>query len=187
MHRFIILVLIIGICGASNYITNGDFEQALTDGWLQSTSGTNTIITRGTNYHPDPDYEAYVRKYGYGTSGTGYATLYQIVDIPTTQIEFSVDAKLYAWDNHASAWAGTAVIIGYLDASNTLLGETRICARSAGCPWQNSANMHIILAPDSSWHNYNFNINDELSNVPAVNPSQVQKIQVSLYSHTVSC
>jgi hypothetical protein len=183
MYRYLALLFIVSICGASVLLENGDFEQDLATGWLQATSGSNTTINRATNYDPDPDYEAYV----YKGSGSGYARLYQVIDIPSTDIDFSVDAKLYAWDNHASAWAGSCVLISYLNESNSLLGATRICVQSQGCPWNNSSTHHLINATDSLWHNYAFNIDDELTNLPGVTPSDIKKIQISLLDSTYHC
>lgn len=181
------IVVMTSFAFASQFLTNGDFEEPLTVGWLQSVYGSNTIINRATDYDPDPDYEAYVYKYGYGTTGSGHARLYQTVEIPTTYIDFMVNAKIYAHDNHASAWCGAAVVIAYLSESNTLLGETRICARSVGCPWQNTATLHIISVPDSFWHSYSFNVHTELGNLPSADPSAVKKIQVALFDTTLSC
>lgn len=184
MKKLLVLTVIIcsGLFGA-NLLTNGAFEQPLSTGWLQATSGVNVTINRATTYDPDPDYEAYV----YKGSGSGYARLYQVVDIPSTDIDFSVNAKLYAWDNHASAWTGACLLISYLNESNSLLGATRICARSQGCPWNNSSTHHLINAVDSLWHNYAFNIDDELTNLPGVTPSAIKKIQISLLDSTYHC
>ena len=184
MKRLLILVLMIGIGAASNYIDNGDFEQALSVGWAQTAAGGGTTINRGTNYQPDPDYEVYLYK---GTGTTGYARLWQTADVPTCQLDVSFDAKLYAWDNHTGAWAGAAVIIAYLDDANTQLGETRIAMMSPQNPWANSADCHIISVNDSLWHTYNFNIGDELNNVPAVDPDEVTKIQITLDCQVVHC
>lgn len=184
MRRLLVLLLIIcaGLFG-ENLLTNGAFEQPLSTGWLQATSGSNVTINRATTYDPDPDYEAYV----YKGSGSGYARLYQVVDIPSTDIDFSINTKLYAWDNHASAWTGACVLISYLNESNSLLGATRICARSPGCPWSSSSTHHLIDAADSLWHNYAFNIDDELTNLPGVTPSAIKKIQISLLDSTYHC
>jgi hypothetical protein len=38
---------------------------------------------------------------------------------------------------------------------------------------------------DTLWNNYAFNIDDELVNIPAVNGSDVAKIQVSLLAQCV--
>ena len=184
MRRLLILVLMVGIGAASNYIDNGDFEQPLTIGWVQTAAGGGTTINRGTNYDPDSDYEVYLYK---ATGTTGYAQLWQISDVPTCNIPVSFNAKLYAWDNHQDAWAGAAIVIGYLDDSNTLLGETRIANMSPGCPWANTADCHIIAIYDSLWHNYSFNIGDELANVPAVDPDEVTKIRVFLDAQVVHC
>jgi hypothetical protein len=168
---------------ARGLLTNGDFEQNLTIGWTEDHTSTNYLINRATNYDPDPNYEAQV----YQGTGSGYAMLYQAVDIPSTDLAFTADVKLYAYDNHGSAWCGAALIIFYLNASGARLGDTRICARSPQCPWANSSTRHIIDATDSLWHNYAFNINDELSNLPGVNPSNVAKIQIALFDSTYHC
>ncbi len=165
-------------------ITNGDFEEQLTTGWEQATSGADIIINRATSYDPDPDYEAYAYK---GT-GSGYARLLQLMNvIPSTDIDFTCNAKLYAWDNYIDAWAGAAVVISYLNENSLLLGETYICFRSDGCPWTNTPTCHIIAAVDSFWHNYAFNIDDELTNLSGVNPQDIKKIKVSLYSEGHWC
>lgn len=183
MQKSLILIIAIGFCFASNYITNGDFEQTQTVGWTQSTYGTATI-TRGTAYDPDPDYEIYLYK---ASGTTGHATLYQIADIPTTHVDFKVTAKLYAWDNYSGAWAGAAVVVSYLDEANTLLGDTKICMRSNGCPWIDGPTCHIIAVYDSLWHNYSFNIHDELANLPGVDANDVAKIKVTLLDSIVHC
>ena len=183
MYRYLALLFIVSICGASVLLENGDFEQDLATGWLQATSGSNTTINRATNYDPDPDYEAYV----YKGSGSGYARLYQVVDIPTTDLEFSINAKFYAYDNNAGAWAAGAVVISYMNESGSTLGETRIYTYSPGCTWTNSPTLHLITATDTNWNNYSFNIADELVNLPGVNPSEVDKIGVALYSYADWC
>ena len=180
---FIVSLILYTQVLALEIITNGDFEEPLSTGWQESTSGSNITINRATSYDPDPDYEAYVGK----STGSGYARLYQIVNIPATDLDFSVNAKLYAYDNHTSAWAGGAVVISYLDEYSSLLGETYICYRSTQCPWTNSSTSHLIEASDSLWHNYGFNIENELTNLSGVNPSDIKKIQVSLFNQIYHC
>lgn len=183
MNKYLTVFLIIGICSAGTFLANGDFEQDLTVGWFEKLNGLNITINRGTGYDQDPDYEAYVYK---GTGG-GYAKLYQVATVPITDLEFSANAKLYAYDNHASAWCGAAVMISYLNSIGSVLGETMICARSTQCPWTNTTTRHIIPAPDSLWHNYSFNINDELGNLPGIDPTDVNKIEISLFDSIYHC
>jgi hypothetical protein len=184
VKKYLLVILVItGFIFADNLVVNGDFEQPLTTGWLQATSGSNTTINRATNYDPDPDYETYV----YKGSGDGYARLYQIIDVSTIDLVFSINAKFYAYDNHSSAWAASAVVISYMDESNTVLGETRIYQGSIGCPWTNSSTLHLINASDTNWNNYEFNIVDELANLPGVDSLEIDKIEVALYSFTSWC
>ncbi len=181
------LILLISLCFANNYITNGDFEQALTIGWSQSILGTGVVIDRATTYDPDPDYEAYVYKYGTSTTGMGHGMLYQIAEVPTTNIDLSFDAKMTAWDNYIGIWAASGVFVGYMDASSNLLGETRICNVTDECPWANSSTQHIIPVTDNNWHTYNLNLGDELMYLPGVDPQQVSKIRIGLIDTMVSC
>jgi len=176
-------LLFFGQVMGGELVTNGEFEQSLSIGWTEQRVGGSIVINRATNYDPDPDYEARVYK---GT-GTGYARLYQIIDILTTNLDFTVNAKLYAYDNYVGAWAGAAVIIAYINKYGATLGQTYICARSPGCPWTNTSTSHIIPAPNTLWNNYTFNINDELANLSGVNPSLVKQIQVSLHSQGYWC
>ena len=175
---FLLVAQVVG----SELIINGDFEQPLSTGWGQIIYGPNGVIDRATDYDPDPDYEAYV----YKGSETGFAQLFQVVGIPSTNLDFSIDLKLYAYAN-STAWAGAAVLISYSDQNNVLLGQTYICARTTHCPWTENSTTHIIDASDSEWHYYGFNIDEELTRFAGVNPSDVAKIQISLYCKTSHC
>lgn len=182
MIQLLAFLLVFNLVSDAQFITNGDFEQELNIGWTQISSGANVTIDRNTNYDPDPDYEAYV----YLGTGGGYAKLYQSVDIVTTNLDFSVNTKLYATAT-STAWAGAAFVIGYLDDNSLLLGETRIAALSLHCPWVNSPTLHIIEAPDTLWNYYSFNINDELTNLTGINPADIKKIQVAMYDSSYDC
>ncbi|MEO0183521.1 MAG: hypothetical protein ABIL40_08610, partial [candidate division WOR-3 bacterium] len=94
--RTIVITLIPFVCAlAQNLLVNGDFEQDISVGWTKDTSGYSIYIDRATDYEPDPDYELRVEK----QTGSGYARVKQIVDIPSVNnIAFSVKAKLYAYD-----------------------------------------------------------------------------------------
>jgi len=131
------LLLTVNLLNGGKLGINGEFEQPLTDGWTQTINGLNVTIDRAINYDPDPDYEAYVYK---GTGG-GYCRLYQVAnifDIPLNELNFSVNAKLYAYDSDPEAYCGTAVELIYLDDNDSCLGATKICARSSQCPWSNT-------------------------------------------------
>lgn len=182
MNKLMILVCVISIGSGGVLLTNGDFEQTLTTGWQQQTSGSSITIDRQTTYDPDPNYEVQV----YKGAGSGYARLLQEVAIPTTDLEFSIAAKMYAFDNNADTlcWAGAAVIVSYKNAAGSVLGETRICQFTTPCPWTSSSTLHLIFVSDSLWHTYSFNVDDELLNLPGVNPANVASIEVALYDTT---
>ncbi len=182
MQRYLIILAIVGISSAAVLITNGDFEEPLETGWSQGSSGSGVmVIMRDTDYDPDPDYEVYVHK----GDGTGSVRLFQTVVIPTTDLEFSVRAKLIVYGTSNQCWSGAGVCIFYLNASNGVLGCSKICRRTVACPWQSNDSCHVVEAADTLWNDYAFNIDDELENVPAVNASDVAKIQVSLLAQCV--
>ena len=181
MHRCLALFAIIGLCSASVLLTNGDFEQPLSEGWFSSAPGTYSTVERATTYDPDPDYEARA----FDSLGS-YAKLWQTVAIPTTDLEFSVSTSLDAFDNDADTlcWAGAAITVSYLDAYNTILGQTMICRFTTPCPWTNTSTCHLIVAPNSNWETYSFNVDTELTNLPGVDPDAIHQIEVALYAKT---
>jgi len=105
MHKYLILFLSLNLSSAGVLLTNGDFERNFTDGWQVSAPNPTDSVVRDTTYYPDPDYEVQV----YTATG-GSPVLSQIVDIPTTALEFKADINLYAYDNNADTlcWAAAS-------------------------------------------------------------------------------
>ncbi len=188
MNKYLItLLLIASIVFAGRLVVNGDFEQPLNIGWSSSIGLQNTsdTIDRQIYFEPDIDYEVRVKKYD-----ETYAKLCQAIDIPTTDLDFSITAKLYAleYSPTLSYWAAAAVCLRYLDANGNQLGETRIAHMSPHCPWTNTGAIHLIPVTDpNNWYTYNFNINNELTNLPLVNASNIHKIQIALLDTTNGC
>jgi hypothetical protein len=190
MQKFFILILVIGLSFASNFVTNGDFEQPLSVGWTEYSPGSYGSIARATSYDPDPDYEVYVRRQGSGGLGGGYDTLSQIIVPPISifELDFSATIKLNATEaGNGSNWAGAALSLYYRDANDALLGITRICRYTSGTPWYNSSTQHLIIAPNTNWNDYSFNIGNELQNLSGVDPSAVAKITVTLIVTAYNC
>lgn len=187
MNKYFTIILIIlmiaGIAFAGNLLTNGDFEQELDVGWQQSTLDIPFTIERETYFDQDPNYEVLVLK----TSSNGFVSLYQVVDIPNTDIDFSGTAKMFAFANLPGDWAGAAVIISYIDESDAVLGETRICTYTTDSPWVDSPTLHLIVASDANWHDYSFNIDDELTNLSGVNPLDIKKLQIAVFDTSTIC
>lgn len=182
--KFLLIPVFISIqAGAQNLVINGDFEQSISTGWTQSSSGSVTI-DRSTSYDADGDYEGCANK-NHVNFEDGYAQLYQIIDVAGTNLEFSCKAKCEGYEStdYPQNWTAGAIIIGYLNSSGTTLGETRIYHHTNDCPWTNSSTTHLISVPNTNWNNYSFNLNDELSNLSGVNPASVSKIKISLYSY----
>lgn len=189
MKKCVVVLLALFTVGISGRLmTNGDFEQSIGVGWTTSIGSQTSYdtIDRQTHFHPDPDYEARVKKYD-----ATLAELSQIVTIPTIHdLQFSASAKLYAYEYNTSAtyWAAAAICLKYLGASNNLLAETRITNKSMHCPWTSSNTLHLITVTDpNNWYNYSFNIISELQNFPTINPNVIKKIEVALIDTTNGC
>jgi hypothetical protein len=186
MQKYFLLVLAFASAmTAGDLMINGNFEQDLSIGWMQSSIGYYITIDRATTYEPDADYEVQVFK----DVGSGSALLYQAVDLqgmPLSQLQFSCKSKLYAYDNNADTlcYAAAAVIIQYLNQAGTMLGETRICQFTAPCDWASTSTVHLMTVADSLWHSYSFNIATELANLPGVSPSNVKKLKIAMYDTT---
>ncbi|MGQ9535417.1 MAG: hypothetical protein ACUVTF_09365 [bacterium] len=153
MKLFLILVIFFAFGSGGNWLTNGDFEQDLSMGWNAFHGGSSVYIDRATTYETDPDYELRLEK----GSGNGFANLSQVIDITIpSEFNFSIKAKLYAYDNNADTltYAGAAIRVIYRNVSGTFLGETKICQFTAPCPWKNIPTCHLIIASDSLWHTY---------------------------------
>lgn len=177
-----LIIILTGFSFASTLLENGAFEQDLSVGWQTFCIGALDTINRGTDYDPDPDYELYVRR----DFGSGHCAVWQTVDIPSTEISFSVNAKLWAYDNDADTlcWAASAIRIIYLDQAGSVLGETRYFYKSQPCPWIGSPTLHLIEVTDNLWHAYSFDVAAELANLPGVTPSAIKRIQVEAYDTT---
>ncbi|MGB9721018.1 MAG: hypothetical protein ACPL28_06020 [bacterium] len=183
MKIFLTTIIMIGLLSAGNWIINGDFEQDLSSGWTATQSGSSIYIDRATSYETDPDYEVRVEK----GAGNGFANLSQTIDITTpSEFNFAAKAQLYAYDNNADTltYGAAAIRIIYKNSTGTALGETRICQFTSPCPWQNTSTCHLIFVSDSLWHNYSFNLQTELGNLPGVNPANVKKVEIALYDTT---
>jgi hypothetical protein len=153
-------------------------------GWTKISAYAYDSINRSTAYGSGSGYAVMVLKDSIYCGGM--TKLFQTVEIPTTDLSFSVKAKLYAWANTADTllWAGAAVVVYYKNAAGSTLGETRIIRKSIRCPWTSTSILHLIYAADENWNTYSFNIQTELANLPGVNPTQVKYITVAAFDST---
>jgi hypothetical protein len=164
---------------AIELVINGDFEDDLAPAWQDESAGNATSFIRSTDYDGDLDYEVLVEK---GT-GNGHAKLNQPIVIPSTDIYFSVNAKIHASTSHGP-WAAAGVALHYEDHFGNVLGTTKILRKTVDCPWSDSDKFHMILAPDENWNGFGFNLDDELVNLAGVNPLEIHQIRICLFGIT---
>ncbi len=163
-------------------MTNGEFELPLSEGWEESSAGGEALITRGTGYDHDPDFELFMSK----GSGTGHVKIWQAVSVPSTDILFSANLKTSAYGG-GGAWCASALILAYLDWNGTELGRTAIASLSSTCPWSDSDTMHIIDTLYGEWQLHEFTLADELANLPGVDPAFIKQVQVTCLISAADC
>jgi len=181
-----LMVVLAGGLAARELVVNGDFEQPSATGWKWDTFGffsdtANCHLWQSCYFDPDLDREVCVHKILHQ-----WAMLSQDIDVPSVNLNFSASAKLFCKTERPDTgfYACANLILQYLDSGDSVLGETRIYTHTGGCDWTSSAALHLISALDSTrWHNYSFNVADELGNLSGVNPAQIRRIRVGLWSY----
>ncbi len=185
MKRWILLSALLlsgSIAQGAELLINGDFEEALDVGWETLLVGDGASVDRGQDYDLDLDYEAHTRK----LTGIGQATLTQTRMIPSPNVDFTARICPHAVAS-GTAWAAAGVGLSYLDENNHVLGQTRICARTAYCTWTNGPTSHLIVAPDNSWSTHAFSLEDELVNLPGIEPNAIVRVRVEVFSYVNHC
>ena len=161
-------------------VQNGDFESEL-DYWTEEVNNNqgSHSITRSTSYRPGPDYSVRVYKYM-----RYFARLYQVVDIPSTDVRFSGQARLIASKGTANGYyAYAALILDYRNSAGGSLGRTMILKKVGSYFPENTPTQHIVNVTSNEWEDYSFSIADELDNLTGVDPNEVAAISVILESY----
>jgi len=171
-----------GAVGAVELLANGDFELPLDAGWSSEIDGTGVTIDRQINFDTDLDYEARITK----TSGLGYGRVGQVVAVPGGDAVFSAELTSSA-DAILEAWAVAGVMLTYYDTAGTPLGETFIGSLGGVCPWMDSPTFHMILTQTGVWETHAFALQEELANLPGVDPGALASVRIALYAYAYDC
>ena len=168
---------------AENLLTNGDFEQPLSVGWVEDVNSIagDYVIERADNLgQPEPGFAA--RSYKYLAY---HASLSQTVEVADVDLVLTFDGKLHISGGSSTCWPAAAFIVSYLDAADVTLGRTLFLVQSPYSNWVESDSVHFIepAAPDV-WDQFELNIAEELTgNLPAVPAADVAKIKVDLFAY----
>ena len=176
--RLLALLFVSMPLAAAELLVNGAFESPLDSGWARDSGGhARATFSRGTGYHPDPDYEARVHL----GPADGYAAISQTVAVPSLALAFGADLSLYAHITEPVNWTAASCRLTYRDSLLAPLGETRIFMATARCTWHSGPTIHLIRVADSAWHRYELDIAAEMrENLPGIDPARVKFITVHL-------
>jgi hypothetical protein len=173
--------------GARELVKNGDFELPPDSSWELTVWGEypdtgNCRLRWLHTFNPDRDFEVMLHKMLHQGM-----KLSQKIQVPTLDLGFSVSCRLTSKTERESLFAAACVCLEYLDAADSVLGETRIYSATSGCTWQSGPTLHLIRAPDSlNWHDYRLNVAAELDSLPGIVRSQVCAIRVGLLSYVLN-
>jgi len=181
-RSLLLMTAVLALAAGQNLLVNGDFEQPITTGWTLTLGGAGYGATdRQTSYHPDPDYEAMDSLY----TGAGCRKLAQRVNVLSPWLDVSFWAKFAIGGGSATCWSVACMTIGYYDASDARLGETRFYHHNSYCNWTSTPTMHLIDVTNPDWNQYSLNISEELADhLPGVNPNSVRRVEVALFDTT---
>lgn len=180
----VVLVLLTNVAGVASgreLVFNGDFELGPDSGWEVVRWGEfpdtgNCRLRYRHDFSPDRDFEVMIHKMLHQGM-----RLQQRVEVPTLDLQFSVLCRLTSKTERESLYAAAAVFLEYLDARDSVLGETRIYSATRGCDWQSGPRLHLIRAPDSlNWYDYRLGIRAELESLPGVTSDSVKAIRLGL-------
>ncbi len=185
-HAWLTALTLCATMPARELLYNGTFELVPDSGWKLYTWGDfpdtgNCRLRQLTDFEPDRDFELMLHKMLHQGM-----KLSQRINLPALDLGFSVSARLTAKTERDSLFAAAAVCLEYLGQHDTVLGETRIYSATRGCIWTSTPCLHLIRAPDSlNWHEYRFRLQDELANLPAVNPDSITALRVALLAYVL--
>ena len=177
-------LMLAGPAAADEFLVNGDFEQPLDVGWVDTAKvevGTYSFERSDTFAQPTPGFAAKVYK-----MLARYASLYQTVDVPDVNLTLSVDARLKIGGGSSTCWPVASVWVRYADATGIELGNTRICRSSEYSTWTKSDTVSVIEIADTTgaWNNYTLNLKQELTNhLAGINADNVKKITIDLFAY----
>jgi hypothetical protein len=167
---------------AREFIVNGDFEQDHASTWARGETGSGGIVERRTDLDGDEDYELRISV----TEGDGIIRLVQRVEIPNTDLNISAQLAAATFGD-GGAWTAAGLMIRYLDRHSGTLGETAIMSTSRDCPWISSATFHLIRIVGQNWQEHAFNLTEELTLLPGVDPEQITFLEVAVAYTAENC
>ena len=183
MRSAVVFLAVLAGLASANLLVNGDFEQPISVGWdtvSANVAGSDTFTWSDTLGQPTPGHAAAVYKYL-----ASHASLNQTVDVPSVNLTLTFDARFQIGGGSSTCWPVAAFVVRYLDAAGTSLGNSQIYLHDQYCTWAGSDTQSLIdITTPGVWTPYTLNIASELStHLPGINPADVSKLQIDLFSY----
>jgi hypothetical protein len=178
-----VLLLLVGGAFADELLSNGNFEQPMDIGWADTVVGaTGSSLFEWSDTLGSPTGDHAVRVY---KTLASYATLFQAVDIPNANVVLDLDARLRIGGGSSTCWPTAAIMVRYLDASGTSLGNTRFYLHDQYNSWVRNDTQDLIeVTTPEVWARYSLNIADEIATkLPGVNPASVARLEIHLFAY----
>jgi hypothetical protein len=177
------LLTLLCLAASANLLVNGDFEQPLTVGWRDTVSdfgGEYRIERSDTLGQPVPGHAARVYK-----ALAEFASLYQTVDIPSTNATLEFDGRFIIDAGSSTCWPVASLWVRYLNALGTELGNTRFYRHNQYANWVRSDTVSLIEVTENGvWRHYSLDIAEELAtHLRGIVPAQVRQLKIDLFSY----
>ena len=186
MKRFVIVLsLLAGFvlpAAAQELLVNGDFEQDLSVGWQDTVNSLtgSWLFERSDTLGQSSGFAGRIEK-----SLAAFAALTQQVMVPNQHVLLSFDARFRIGGGSNTCWPVASVIVRYLDATGTELGNTKFILHNEFCTWANSDTAHLIeIENPDAWANHQLDIAQEIyGNLPGVNAWNVAQVRLEIHAY----
>jgi len=186
MRRFVVILSLLAGFGlpavAQELLVNGDFEQDLSVGWsyaVDSLAGS-WLFERTDTLGQSSGFAGRVEK-----SLAAYAALTQQVTVPNQHLVLSFDARFRIGGGSSTCWPVASVIVRYLDAAGTELGNSKFILHNEFCTWANWDTAHLIeIENPEVWANHELDIAQEIyDKLPGVNAWSVAQVRLEIQAY----
>ena len=162
-----------------NLITNGDFEDELTDGW--EVHNENPVLSYVSRQF-DPDRGSQILRMGRTIADQTDVWISQTVDLVAHADEytFSVDAALAGYYQFIMGWGSAQIVLQFHDANGATVGSVSILSNPYYLGPGNGTHARYYVT-DTAWHSYSIPFAELFwGTLTAVDPDDVTAVTIQV-------